>query len=352
MIKRNLICIILSSLIFQGCLTTKTEPQDLTEAVKSGNKGEVTQLLESGSDPNWISETGHTALHFAIISSDVSMIQLLLDNGADINIKGPREVSSLGLAVMAHQWDNANFLIENGADNSISELNKILSLTIQLGLPEASVFVLNELKADPTKDSMLLLIAAINKEWDIAKLLVEKGIDVNVREGKGRSVLRYSLENIDIIKTLIEAGVNVNNIPNDGVPPLSYAVKSQNIDLINLLIDSGAELNPAYTEEKENGRTPLPPLMILSFSNIPDNIEIAELLFKKGANLNYLAVDDDGKSITALTMALMTKKTNFAKFLIENGADVTLGSSLGSPLELSEKSELNEITEEIKSKIN
>ena len=57
--------------------------QELIEAAKSGDVGEVEKLLNSGVDANHCDEQGWTALNFAAGKGDLNMVKLLVERGAD-----------------------------------------------------------------------------------------------------------------------------------------------------------------------------------------------------------------------------------------------------------------------------
>jgi uncharacterized protein len=92
----------------------------------------------------------------------------------------------------------------------------------------------------------LLMEAAIFKNEDIARLLVENGADVNAKELKGWSVLHFAAQSNlpDLVKLLIEKGADINAQDDYGNTRLLNALSSfngQSKDIIIELINAGAD---------------------------------------------------------------------------------------------------------------
>jgi ankyrin repeat protein len=104
----------------------------------------------------------------------------------------------------------------------------------------------------------------------IARLLIERGADVNARnvfdndpheQGDGRGELGQTAlhlaarhGHIELARLLLDSGANVNEIDYyKGSTPLHYAASYQRFHLVQLLIDRGAKVNA----RNRNGLTPL-----------------------------------------------------------------------------------------------
>ncbi len=89
-----------------------------------------------------------------------------------------------------------------------------------------------------------LLFAVFNKNFELAKLLIEKGADVNAQDyHAGISVLMRAVDSGDInfINYLIKKGVNVNARQKAGNSALSYAISGQRSEIVKLLQTAGAQ---------------------------------------------------------------------------------------------------------------
>jgi ankyrin repeat protein len=157
--------------------------------------------------------------------------------------------------------------------------------------------------------------AIYNGNVDMAKLLIEKGANVNARSS---SPLSHAATkgNVDMVKLLIESGANVNAKDKDGFTPLDNAVgKGNNIDIVKLLVEKGANVNA-----KDGGG--FTPLITAAYYG---NIDIVKFLIESGAK-NVNAKNKYGK--TALYYAIAKNDISMVEFLMENGATFDKGKTL------------------------
>ncbi|KAK8132021.1 hypothetical protein PG999_000194 [Apiospora kogelbergensis] len=152
---------------------------------------------------------------------------------------------------------------------------------------------------------------------DIAKLLIEKGADINTANRGGSTPLYFALSSgrTDVAKLLIEKGANINIADQTGTTPLHQASFNGYRDVAELLIEKGADVNAA----SQTGSTPL---LQASFNGRRD---VAELLIEKGANVN--AASQTGS--TPLYQASARGYRDVAKLLIEKGANVNAADETG-----------------------
>ncbi|MCE2992661.1 MAG: ankyrin repeat domain-containing protein [Alphaproteobacteria bacterium] len=97
----------------------------------------------------------------------------------------------------------------------------------------------------------MLMNSIIHENISEAMYLLDKGIDANIKNNKGEialhiaSALPASEEKIELIKKLVEVTDNINVTDlYDEYTPLSFAVISNDTDVISYLIENGA--NPHY----------------------------------------------------------------------------------------------------------
>tara|TARA_B110000037_G_C17121604_1_gene506082 strand:+ start:1465 stop:2169 length:705 start_codon:yes stop_codon:yes gene_type:complete len=126
----------------------------------------------------------------------------------------------------------------------------------------------NNLNITDNQGKTPLYYAILHKYINIAYLLIDYGVDVNI----GKPIfyaIRYGL--FELVQKLILRGADVNIEKLDGYTPLMEAISLNNIKITRLLIDSGAIINVSIY----NNYTPL------IFSVINKNINIIQLLLEK-----------------------------------------------------------------------
>lgn len=89
----------------------------------------------------------------------------------------------------------------------------------------------------------------------VARLLVERGARVNARQrDQGWTALTITLNrpnpSLDLVRYLLLKGADPNLAMNDGETPLHFAVRSKNVQLVDILLSHGASVS-ARTNDRE-----------------------------------------------------------------------------------------------------
>ncbi|KAJ1074602.1 hypothetical protein K5549_001297 [Capra hircus] len=117
-------------------------------------------------------------------------------------------------------------------------------------------------------------------------------------------------EDIELVQQLLERGADVNFQEEWGWSPLHNAVQVGREDIVDLLLSHGAE--PCL--RKKNGATPF------IIAGIVGNVKLLKLLLPKIADVN----ECDVNGFTAFMEAAVYGKVEALRFLYSNGAEVNL----------------------------
>ncbi|UCE08420.1 MAG: ankyrin repeat domain-containing protein, partial [bacterium] len=141
---------------------------------------------------------------------------------------------------------------------------------------------------------------------DIVNLFIDKGAFV---DEKSRVLTRFSVaRGLDkLFKILVEKGIDLNVGTNNGGTILHFAAEGGSAEIINILIEKGFN----YNEPDRYGWTPL------HYAARYGQKAAVELLANKGADLNVRILS--GK--TAFNMATERGYDDIAQFLISKGSD-------------------------------
>ncbi len=190
----------------------------LHRAVSSGSTNIVRKLLAAGADINAVMvSSGWTPLHQAAVSGRYEASKVLIENGIDLNTLDKRGATALYYAVLSGNREAENvavLLLKNGAEFNISAIDGStpLLIAVQKGKEEAVKLLLEKGADTGSKDKStqrtMLHFAAIHGYGNIARLLVENGIDIHVQDRFGKTSLGYAEQhgNRKVAETIYSAG--------------------------------------------------------------------------------------------------------------------------------------------------
>jgi len=141
------------------------------------------------------------------------------------------------------------------------------------------------------------------------------------------------------VKKLLKNGVNINNTRNiSGDTPLFCAIKAKNVEMVNFLIEHGADVN----YQMPHGYSAL---SIASSVSSWGNEEIVELLLEKGLDVNK----QDGFGCTPLFDATHYLNLAIVEVLLDKGADINIKNNSGNSVlsELCNSEELHPLPQKL-----
>lgn len=140
--------------------------------------------------------------------------------------------------------------------------------------PEPKVEVVTPTPAAQAAPASLHSVVA-KGDYETASKMVAQGIDIEAKDpGTGASVLHYAVMrgNPEVLQLLLERGADVNSRTKTGTTPLHTAVLYNRYEVAEKLLEKGADINAQST----SGVTPL------ALASAAKNRVIAELLRSRG----------------------------------------------------------------------
>jgi ankyrin repeat protein len=195
-----------------------------------------------GLTAEWVSKVSGIRM-WAASNKRTEVARLLIDEGADINAQGDEKKTALMRAIESGDTGIAKLLIEKGADLDIadaSQLTPLLYAAREGDLEVAELLIEHGIVPSPPS----ILTAVVNSRTEIARLLIDKGADVNVATPDGDTALHHAVakKNAEMVGLLIESGANLNVKDRFGNTPLRRArVVTRDKAVTELLKQAGAK---------------------------------------------------------------------------------------------------------------
>ncbi|MBG6132114.1 ankyrin repeat protein [Aquimarina sp. EL_43] len=257
-------------------------------------------------------------------SDDITKIKLLLEEGADVNYQEPEYPFETILYRVISSWKK---------DERLEVVKLLLSYNVDVNV-ECDIFLPIEHAARKGDEKVVefllengadeglqatLKIAIEGEHIEIAKILIDTGINLDMHEGSDVPFLNYCTEpyrirdrkkeydivpGVTIAKFLIDRGANPNGLPSSSITPLQNAVNNDFFELVELLLDNGIE---SIAEED--------PILLMVQS-----VEMAKILLQKGANINVRSEKYRGS--TPLISSISKENRSLIEFFIEEKANL------------------------------
>ena len=235
-------------------------------AASLGLEETVRLALDRGADIEALDGDGwtpllhyHVARKYDLTPGHEAVLKLLVDRGAQLSAQCPNGLTALHYAAVQGEYSTARLLIDRGADLSITDNSGFTPLYLAAIGGHVEVFEL--LQAGPNIPPPPHAVQHVSLEqpilkgnMDMVKLLLDAEVSMHYGSLDGQTMLELAVENRqeDIIQLLLERGAEVEEVDGCGCTPLHLAV-SKGFGFAEILLEAGADVS----ETDEDGFTAL-----------------------------------------------------------------------------------------------
>jgi ankyrin repeat protein len=240
-------------------LSAPSELESVVNAVKAGNIAMVKKQLQLHGDANAAEPDGTTALHWAVQTDRVDLVEALISAGAKVKVTNRWGVTPLALAVTNGNPAITRALLAAGGD------------------PRAPV----------PGTGTPLLTAARSGNPDVIKALLAAGVKADeTEETSGQTALMWaaSEDHLEAVKTLLAAGADVRKLSHKNETALFFAVRTGDIAVAEAMLAAGADVNGRTPPDQPKLSTVGDSMLVTAIVN--GHFGLADFLLNKGADPN------------------------------------------------------------------
>ncbi|KAK2722323.1 hypothetical protein QYM36_002753 [Artemia franciscana] len=273
-------------------------------AAEKGSTEVVHQLLDSDANVDAKGEDSNVPLHIAVFNKKKPLSNFFYGIAVRGNPRRYREVVEAllkyGFCVNPEDANNTELVhaaVENGYVNIVEDFFKY-GANVNALLGRSGLTLLHN--------------AVINKQEEVANLLISNEADINARDENGKTPIFYATENADISLTKFLLA-NVKDSPE----VLFKAVETECVEIVKVLLRYDADVNAT----DKYGRTALHRIAlqdngfaVVRKCKSPEVKDaIAKLLLNRGAGVNTQTI----KGETALHFAIENDNTKVVETILE-----------------------------------
>ena len=228
--------------------------EELALAIINNDKCKSLYLMKHGANVNY-TYNNRTILELCLDTKNLDLIKALLEKKGKVKNNNIAKIYDIALEYCDYgiiDLIKDKYELKEGSIDS----NKYFLLLCYISNAECVKSFIEKNKIEPreVKDKIKrngLMISASGSKLDISKILIEDySFDINYKNYYGVTALMTASteNNIDLIKLLIEKGANINDKEVDGWTSLMIASVYGHKEIVELLIEKGANINDKNNE--------------------------------------------------------------------------------------------------------
>ena len=344
--RASAIVALLGATLCAGTALAELAPDGSTPlqwAVYRDDAGEVKKLLAAGADVKAVNAYGVNAMQLAGETANTTVIQMLMKAGADVESPNAEGQTVLMSVARAGNVEAAALLIRRGANVNAAETfggqtalmwaaarhhPEMVELLASKGANVNARAIVRNFERHITQEQRYknthtggltpLLYAIRENCGKCVDVLMKHGADILLPDPDGIAPLTIAMmnRNWDIAKRLVEAGADVNQWDIYGQSPLHVAIE-------NAYVSRAGTGNPGSDGS----------------SNQTSGTELVTMLVERGADPNQQMffrapresglVSDSARGTTPFHRACASHDLELIKYLLAHGADATINTAAG-----------------------
>ncbi|XP_028847701.1 ankyrin repeat domain-containing protein 50 [Denticeps clupeoides] len=338
------------ALLDSGVNVNWTEPSDgrtlLATAALKGSADIAALLLCHGANLLQSDHQGQTPLTLATRQGHVEVLHVLLDWAQDHHGTEAAVLRSMlehadgegWTALRSAAWgghvDAVRLLLEAGAevDGCDSEGRTALRAAAWAGHEEILLTLLGhgaQVNLADREGRTPLIAAAFMGHKEAVAILLDAGAEVDLADGDGRTALSVAALCVpnggkgygDVVSLLLESGANPAHRDHDGMTPLLLAAYEGQEEVLELLLEAGADVDECAGAQNSTITTVTP---LLAAASMGHHSVVNRILFW-GAAVDV--IDSEGR--TALCLAAARGSLDVVRSLLDRGLDENHKDDLG-----------------------
>lgn len=200
-----------------ACAMIASPESRLITSIQTNDNATAEKLIASTYDLNFITESDTFPLLEAAVTGNLQLVQVLSGHRADINLQNNKGLTALMAAVYYDHRDIFEYLIFEGADLSLKNHRQYTALHFAVDRG--------------------------NREY--IDILMDRTPPEAYTAAKAVSLLRPAIDNndADTVAYLLDKNVPATSPSGQGISPLTAAAVSPNPEIVDLLLEHGADLH-------------------------------------------------------------------------------------------------------------
>lgn len=230
----------------------KTAQNQMLKGILAGSLDEVKQAISAGADVNKLDADGRTPVWLAVRRGKFNIVNLLLESGVNSDLLKDNKVAQA--VVDELKGDIAKclgLLASKGVDFSFAEPSmaqaiRLLTLKDDAQTESQSKQEAQENPVVHPEPKQEPVVQTEVQDQPISKALPLSQAQIEAQAQLNKAIFDGS---VDQVKQAISAGASVNHPDVNGKTPLALAVLLKKTDVVIVLIESGAKVDPKTMQD-------------------------------------------------------------------------------------------------------